>query len=170
MHRPSLVHGNVNRSLVYARLLDQYNSSGRQHRLQTLNAARLVYPRFARCSTQADDATAWDSALLLASPAAALLACCTWSGSSNRDYVRRGDGDNGYPDWLGRAPVLADAAVPAANRTVTVNGGRPEEAAAAWAGKAKARAEAALRAARLVWTAVVISADYKAFDVSQVSF
>ncbi|CAM9165026.1 unnamed protein product, partial [Ectocarpus sp. 6 AP-2014] len=33
--------------------------------------------------------------------------------------------------------------------------------------KARARAEAAVRAARLVWTAVLISADYKAFDVSK---
>eukprot|EP00903_Cladosiphon_okamuranus_P008941 g8557.t1 len=86
---------------------------------------------------------------------------------SNRDHVRRDNGEYGHPDWLGRAPVLADAAVPTADRMVVVNGGRPEETAAAWAGKAKARAEAALRAARLVWTAVVISADYKAFDLSQ---
>lgn len=65
--------------------------------------------------------------------------------------------------------MLADAAAaPTADALVTVGGGRQEETAAVWAAKAKARAEAALRAARLVWTAVVISADYKAFDVSQV--
>ena len=32
----------------------------------------------------------------------------------------------------------------------------------------KARAEAAVRAGRLVWTAVAISVDYKAFDVVKV--
>lgn len=35
-------------------------------------------------------------------------------------------------------------------------------------GKVKARAEAAVRASRLVWTAMVISADYKAYDVAKV--
>lgn len=35
-------------------------------------------------------------------------------------------------------------------------------------GKERARAEAALRAGRLVWTAVVISADYKAYDIAKV--
>lgn len=34
--------------------------------------------------------------------------------------------------------------------------------------RAKARAEAAVRAVRLVWTALVISVDYKAFDVAKV--
>lgn len=34
-------------------------------------------------------------------------------------------------------------------------------------GKERARAEAALRAGRLVWTAVVISADYKAYDIAK---
>ena len=121
--------------------------------------------------TQADNASAWDSALALASPAAALLACCTLSGNSNRDdCFLRNDGDCGYPDWLRRGTVLADAAATTAtDGTVNIGGRREGETAAAWAAKAKARAEAALRAARLVWTAVVISADYKAFDVSQVS-
>lgn len=34
--------------------------------------------------------------------------------------------------------------------------------------RAKARAEAAVRAGRLVWTALAISVDYKAFDVAKV--
>lgn len=104
---------------------------------------------------QADDGSAWDSALMLAAPAAALLACCNWNSSNG--------GEHGYPGWARRAPVLADAAVPATGRTVSSG-----QNAAVWTTKAKARAEAALRAARLVWTAVVISAGYKAFDASQV--
>lgn len=108
---------------------------------------------------------------MFAAPAAALLACCSWSSNSNCDNGRGSDGTFGYPDWpAGRAPVLADAAVAStADSTITVvSSGRQKETAAMWPTKAKARAEAALRAARLVWTAVVISADYKAFDASQV--
>lgn len=143
----------------------------RQPDSHTINAssdyccARSNSPLFSR---QAEgDASAWNSALMLASPAAALLACCTWSGDNNRDFFRRNDGERGYPDWLRRAPVLADAAVPTTDETISTTS--RGTAAAAWPARAKARAEASLRAARLVWTAVVISADYKAFDVSQVS-
>lgn len=113
---------------------------------------------------------------MLAVPAAALLACCDWSSnSSSGDYSNSGSIGGGY---LYRVPVLTDAAASIADNSMITaagaapgDGGRQQEeggGAAAGLAKAKARAEAALRAARLVWTAVVISADYKAFDVSQV--
>ncbi len=126
---------------------------------------------------QADGYSGWDASQVLAVPAAALLACCDWSSnSSSWDRSSSGSSGGGYPC---RVPVLADAAAAsiADNSMITAAGAAPgdsgrqeEEGGGTTLGlaKAKARAEAALRAARLVWTAVVISADYKAFDVSQV--
>lgn len=126
--------------------------------------------------------------MLTAGPAAALLACCSWN---NDKWDHSGDwGHCDFPMWVGGTPVLADGQstidtiVDSANLPTqqkmdeaegkktdsgaTGEGRREEGGAVVVMAKAKARAEAALRAARLVWTAVVISADYKAFDVSQV--
>lgn len=70
---------------------------------------------------------------------------------------------------LADGAAITDARVEPANLPINLKIQKMEEdPAVVVMAKAKARAEAALRAARLVWTAVVISADYKAFDVSQV--
>ncbi|CAM9903710.1 unnamed protein product [Ectocarpus sp. 4 AP-2014] len=119
-----------------------------------------------------------DPFLLLTGPAAGLLACCTWNNNNNDNSNNSWDCNNGVGYrhlFSGGAPVLADGSAsaaagvepPATDLTARIKNNVEDGGATVVVAKARARAEAAVRAARLVWTAIVISADYKAFDVSK---